>query len=341
MLGVKKKSTVLLTFAVFLHTSSSIVCFISLTTLIVAGIEVTTYKIFMTMALLVTLRLSTSPTFAAGINYLGEICSTLGRIQRFLELEESVYLENSYSSSKRPRSKTRSFLDLTDADLGKYLSSEDVSKISSDIRSGRTLHQYEAALPKAHVSGEAKADPDTHVTFENVTCHWSSGSKVSALKDIGMKISTKELVLINGPAGCGKSSLLSAILGELPPTEGKVSSHGKIAYVPQTPWIFTETLRENILFGQAYNPFRYQAVLNSCNLQKEADKLPEGDMTVIGSHGVELSGDLKARISLARAAYSDADIYLLDDPLFEVDGRVAEQVNELVNKLVNFLIKEY
>lgn len=323
---VRQKSAILSTFATFLHTSSIVACFISLTTLIITGVELSTYNIFMVLAFIRTIRLSASSTFAAGVNFIGATAGSLGRIQSFLELEETVYSEGSYSR-KRTRSKIRSFLDLTDAEMSEYLSNEDLTKISKDIKVGNTVPHYEPALIKQQ-SLDIADNPsgDLHVTFENVSCYWGSGNRSIALRNVTFRTTAKELTLINGPAGCGKSSLLAAILGELPPTEGQISSVGKIAYVPQTPWVFSDTLRENIVFGKQYNPFRYQAIVNACNLQKDIDKLSDGDLTLIGSNGFTLSQDQQARIGIARAAYSDADIYLLDDPLCAVEPRVAEQV---------------
>lgn len=323
---VRQKSAILSTFATFLHTSSIVACFISLTTLIITGVELNTYNIFMVLAFIRTIRLSASSKFAAGVNFIGAVTGSLARIQTFLELEESVQSEDTYSR-KRTRSKIRSFLDLTDAEMSVYLSAEDLTKISNDIKVGKNVPQYEPALIRHH-SLDIPDNPsnDIHVTFENVSCHWGGGNKSVALRNLTFRAATKELTLINGPAGCGKSSLLAAILGELPPTEGYISCVGKITYVPQMPWIFSSTLRENILFGKQYNPFRYQAIVNACNLQKDIDKLSDGDLTVVGNNGYGLTEGQKARVGIARAAYSDADIYLLDDPFCAVDARVAEQV---------------
>lgn len=280
----------------------------------------------MVLAFIRTIRLSASSKFAAGVNFIGAVTGSLGRIQTFLELEESVQSEDTYSR-KRTRSKIRSFLDLTDAEMSQYLSAEDLTKISNDIKIGKSVPQYEPALIRQQ-SLDIPDNPsnDVHVTFENVSCHWGGGNKSVALRNLTFRAATKELTLINGPAGCGKSSLLAAILGELPPTEGYISCVGKITYVPQIPWIFSNTLRENILFGKQYNPFRYQAIVNACNLQKDIDKLSDGDLTVVGNNSYGLTEDQKARVGIARAAYSDADIYLLDDPFGAVDARVAEQV---------------
>ncbi|EPY75990.1 multidrug resistance-associated protein 4 isoform 2, partial [Camelus ferus] len=126
-----------------------------------------------------------------------------------------------------------------------------------------------------------------------------------------------------------KSSLLSAVLGELPPSQGLVSVHGRIAYVSQQPWVFSGTVRSNILFGKKYEKERYEKVIKACALKKDLQLLEDGDLTVIGDRGTTLSGGQKARVNLARAVYQDADIYLLDDPLSAVDAEVSRHLFEL------------
>lgn len=103
----------------------------------------------------------------------------------------------------------------------------------------------------------------------------------------------------------------------------QVDVYGRIAYVSQTTWIQTGTIRENILFGSSMNDIRYQETLRRCSLVKDLELLPYGDLTEIGERGINLSGGQKQRIQLARALYKDADIYLLDDPFSAVDARTA------------------
>jgi len=110
-----------------------------------------------------------------------------------------------------------------------------------------------------------------------------------------------------------------------------VQVHGTIAYVPQTAWIQSGTLRDNILFGSAMDELRYQETLGRCSLVKDLQLLPYGDMTVIGERGVNLSGGQKQRVQLARALYQDADIYLLDDPFSAVDAQTATSLFTVCN----------
>ena len=148
------------------------------------------------------------------------------------------------------------------------------------------------------------------------------------LRDINIAISPGQLCIVVGKVGCGKSSFLSSILGELKKETGQVSLTGKVVYAAQQPWIKNATLKDNILFGAEFNEERYQEVLKACALLPDLDVLPGGDQTEIGEKGINLSGGQKARISLARAVYGCADVYLLDDPLSAVDVHVSKHIFE-------------
>ena len=136
-----------------------------------------------------------------------------------------------------------------------------------------------------------------------------------------------ELVLIIGPVGSGKSSLLCGLLGEVGMTAGRVAIGGKLAYVPQTAFIINATLRDNILFGAPYDPILYRQCLTACALDDDVAMLPAGDLTEIGERGINISGGQKQRISIARAAYAvDSSVVLLDDPLSAVDAHVSDHL---------------
>jgi ABC-type multidrug transport system fused ATPase/permease subunit len=144
----------------------------------------------------------------------------------------------------------------------------------------------------------------------------------------GFQIKHGEFVVIVGEIGSGKSSLLAALVGEMRRTNGMVTLGGKVAFCPQTAWIQNATVKDNILFGQEYDRDKYNQVIHDCALEQDIDMLPGGDLTEIGERGVTLSGGQKARINIARAAYSDVDIYLLDDPLSAVDAHVGRHLIE-------------
>uniref|UniRef100_A0A8C3AG31 Multidrug resistance-associated protein 1 n=1 Tax=Cyclopterus lumpus TaxID=8103 RepID=A0A8C3AG31_CYCLU len=138
------------------------------------------------------------------------------------------------------------------------------------------------------------------------------------------------LVAVVGHVGSGKSSLLSALLGEMDKLEGTVAVKGSVAYVPQQAWIQNATLKDNIMFGQERRQTWYQRVVEACALQPDLEILPAGDDTEIGEKGVNLSGGQKQRVSLARAVYCDRAVYLLDDPLSAVDAHVGKHIFEQV-----------
>jgi ATP-binding cassette subfamily C (CFTR/MRP) protein 4 len=155
--------------------------------------------------------------------------------------------------------------------------------------------------------------------------------KSAVLNDVSIEVSSGELVGIAGAAGSGKSTLLQVILKEVEPTKGFVDVEGAVWYAAQEAWIFSASVRQNILFGQEMNQDKYQKVIRVCALEDDLSLFPHGDQTLVGERGVMLSGGQKARISLARAVYRDADIYLLDDPLAAVDAHVAEHIfNECI-----------
>ncbi|XP_070201750.1 multidrug resistance-associated protein 1-like [Littorina saxatilis] len=146
------------------------------------------------------------------------------------------------------------------------------------------------------------------------------------LTDINLNIGEGQLVAVVGPVGCGKSSLISAMLGEMETVQGKVTSRGSIAYVPQQAWIQNATVRDNILFGKPYKKKNYDKVMDTCELERDLTILSAGDMTEIGEKGINLSGGQKQRVSVARAVYSESDVYLFDDPLSAVDSHVGKAI---------------
>ncbi|CAL1291845.1 unnamed protein product [Larinioides sclopetarius] len=176
-----------------------------------------------------------------------------------------------------------------------------------------------------------KHDPSEKdpVVIENGTFSWTK-EDAPALTNLNFRVKEGSLVAVVGQVGAGKSSLLSALLGDMVKWCGKVNVKGSVAYVPQQAWIQNATLRKNVLFTQTYDEKKYKSVLEACALAQDLEILPGGDMTEIGEKGINLSGGQKQRVSLARAVYSDADIYYLDDPLSAVDAHVGKHIFEQV-----------
>ncbi|XP_070201960.1 multidrug resistance-associated protein 1-like isoform X2 [Littorina saxatilis] len=164
------------------------------------------------------------------------------------------------------------------------------------------------------------------ICVEDGTFTWNDDQSSPALHNINLTIGEGRLVAVVGPVGCGKSSLISAMLGEMEKVKGAVVFKGSIAYVPQQAWILNATVRDNILFGKPFSRTRYRRIVEKCELERDLTILSDGDMTEIGEKGMNLSGGQKQRVSVARAAYSDSDVYLLDDPLSAVDSHVGKAI---------------
>ncbi|GFS16349.1 multidrug resistance-associated protein 4-like [Elysia marginata] len=201
-----------------------------------------------------------------------------------------------------------------------FLLLEELKKVSSD-------EHHHAHIGNGVNGNETMDKPKSGVKITNLVAKWSENNTTpNTLDDITLTVAPASLVAVIGPVGAGKTSLLMSILGELPAQAGTVRVKGKIAYVSQHPWIFSGSLRQNILFGQAFNKTRYDKIIRISALSRDLTILPKEDATLIGDRGVNLSGGQKARVSLARALYMDADIYLLDDPLAAVDTTVGKHI---------------
>lgn len=168
------------------------------------------------------------------------------------------------------------------------------------------------------------------VIVRNGTFSWDRNQDRLALKDIDFTAYKGELSCIVGRVGSGKSSLLQAILGDLYKSQGRAEVRGTIAYASQQTWILNATVKENIIFGYRYDSEFYERTIKACALLDDFAQLPDGDETVVGERGISLSGGQKARVSLARAVYARADIYLLDDVLSAVDSHVGKHIMEQV-----------
>ncbi|XP_004519652.1 multidrug resistance-associated protein 4 [Ceratitis capitata] len=174
---------------------------------------------------------------------------------------------------------------------------------------------------KANNNGDTNA-----IVLKQVNANWDLTKPQHTLQDISLKIKRGQLCAVIGPVGAGKSSLLQLLLAELPITDGEVVMHGELSYAAQEPWLFTGTVRNNILFGEPYDRKRYHEVTKCCALSTDFQQLSNGDKTIVGERGASLSGGQRARISLARAVYKPASIYLLDDPLSAVDAHVGRHL---------------
>ena len=164
------------------------------------------------------------------------------------------------------------------------------------------------------------------VTVREASFTWDKNEGNKVLENIRLIARKGELTCILGKVGSGKSSLLQAILGDLWKLQGEVVVRGRIAYVAQQPWIMNASVKENIIFGHRWDPQFYEQTVAACALSDDFKQLPDGDQTEVGERGISLSGGQKARVSLARAVYARADVYLLDDVLSAVDQHVGRHI---------------
>ena len=173
-------------------------------------------------------------------------------------------------------------------------------------------------------------DDFSHPVFtDHADFCWDDETKPT-LRGISMKVTEGSLVAVVGQVGSGKSSLLSALLGEMKRTRGAANLRGKVAYTSQQAWIQNNTLQGNITFGKRFNKDLYDRVVESCALKPDLEMLPAGDLTEIGEKGINLSGGQKQRVSIARSVYSNGSLYLLDDPLSAVDAHVGKHIFDRV-----------
>ncbi len=205
-------------------------------------------------------------------------------------------------------------------ELRKSATAEQLQKMRKSTSVGSKLDSLDGTN---HSSFDAEWGPDSYITLRDISCTIEAGS----------------LVGIVGTVGSGKSSFLSAVLGEMEAVDGakvyipreesaeEQKNSNFSSFCAQTPWVVNDTLRGNILFGRRYNRERYEKVIEACALLDDLAVLPAGDKTEIGEKGINLSGGQKARVSLARAMYSEeTKLLLLDDPLSAVDAHVGEHL---------------
>ena len=233
-------------------------------------------------------------------NMLADFAAALSRIQHLLEFEH--------------------------CDIHKYLHDSFSTNGCVDLQENKYKDGNATLFSEVSTRNGAQLGKDTNILLQNVVCSWYGDWKKLTLNHLCLSVSKGDLLFITGPVGCGKSSLLHAILQEIPLLKGHISSRGRLSWVGQQPWVFSGTIRENILFGEPFDLQRYHMILRACNLDTDMQRFPDADTTLVGERGIVLSGGQRARVGLARALYSDADIYLLDDPLSVLDSKVGYHI---------------
>ncbi|CAJ1947895.1 unnamed protein product [Cylindrotheca closterium] len=190
--------------------------------------------------------------------------------------------------------------------------------------------------------GERQAVPDgsggTILSLKNASFDWEvpaangnaladSKSSTVALHSITLSFDAGNLYCIMGKVGCGKSALIQALAGELYLQSGSIERNfSSLAYTAQDPWIMNGSIRDNIVMGKKWDKDWYQKVVDACGLRQDLQEFQNGDTTIVGDRGIQISGGQRARIGLARAFYRDAQVLLLDDPLSAIDSTLSRLI---------------
>ena len=310
---IRLRGAILSSFDALYFTNTPIAGFISVTVLLLTNNYLTAFQIFTLLSTLNVIKFSVSVSVGETLHLLADVKVSLDRIQNFLETNSSsVAIED--ATHKINYGCDSPTFDWRHAKKGNFNFPEFSNVFTSP---------EEIELSKSSCE---RNNSVSWISLKNVSCSWNKTDDLKTLQNISIEIGDKQLVAITGPVGCGKTSLLQAILGELPCDSGEITYSGSIAYVPQLPWVFSGTIRENITFGKSFETLRYQKILQACSLEKDLQQFSKGDFANIGQRGVSLSGGQRARICLARALYADARIFLLDDPFSAVDVQVGSHL---------------
>ncbi|KAI9345679.1 P-loop containing nucleoside triphosphate hydrolase protein [Obelidium mucronatum] len=295
----------------FYQTFSCIIELFAFGSFYLMGGVLTPSKVFTTVVLLQSLKWNMGFRFPMGLQFSIESLVSFRRIQKFLLLPE---------------------IESTTSNNGDHQAIHP-SKILTLQNASFTWPISPLAAPTD--TKQPKGDP----TFMQTDRATTAPAPRSILKDISLSLDKFQMTVLIGPVGSGKSSLLNAILREMECVAGSIQTapNTRIAYASQTPWILSGSIQENILFGSPLDAQKLTRVIKSCALTRDLEIFEHGLETLVGERGVTLSGGQKARLALARACYSDADLYLLDDPLSAVDAKVGRQ---LFNDCINGLLKD-
>ncbi len=287
------------------YTLAPMASLVSVITLVLTGQPITPASVSMLLSFMNVLRLCTIFYVGYGFLEIYEAFVSLGRIEEFLLLEDMsrISLDQATDDTSNGRTSVREM----------KRGFVDQQENMQDVSSGDKIKDL---------------DKPTILSVSRLTFKQINREDEFILRNVGFTTSLQSLTVITGPVGSGKSTLLSAIAGEVSDTSGTITCKGIVVYVPQTAWVFSGTIKENILFGKLYDELKYTQVIEACALMEDLKQFPDCDQTVVGERGEVLSGGQKARVSLARAVYADGDVYLLDDPLSAVDFKVGKQIFE-------------
>ncbi|CAH3108628.1 unnamed protein product, partial [Pocillopora meandrina] len=310
---ISKRTAIQSSIDALLYSATPLATLVSVIIMVLTGQTLTPANVFMLLSFMGVIKFSGMVNMTSGLMVTYDAYVSLGRIEEFLLLENLLQASES-DVSNEPQQKAKS--------TATYLSRS-------------YLKKEEENTEKVSLSRESRELGPTILCVSNLSYAKTHHEDEFILEDINFFAPSKSLTVITGPVGSGKSTLLSAIAGEIWNTIGTIDYQGSVIYLPQTAWVFSGTVKENILFGQPFEESKYEIIIDACALKEDFQRLPDGDQTVVGERGEVLSGGQQARVSLARAVYAEGDIYLLDDPLSAVDFKVGQHI---FNKCIKDLL---
>ncbi|PFX22990.1 Multidrug resistance-associated protein 4 [Stylophora pistillata] len=265
---ITKRTAIQSSLDALLYCATPLATLVSVITMVITGQTLTPANVFMLLSFMGFLRLGGMRHVIYGFLQTYDAYVSLERIEEFL------LLENVSAASEDDESKKR----------------QQKAESSSTKQSSCCSKKEAENMENVSLSSEGTELGPADLYVSNLTCAKSHHEDEFILQDINFVAPSKSLTVITGPVGSGKSTLLSAIAGEISGTSGTVFYRGSVIYLPQTAWVFSGTIKENILFGQPYEEFRYERIIDVCALKEDFQRLPDGDQTVVGEHGEVLSG---------------------------------------------------
>ncbi|KAI5635383.1 ABC transporter transmembrane region domain-containing protein [Phthorimaea operculella] len=325
----------------FIMFTTRICLFCSILAYVLVNNVISAKQVFVVTSFYNILRQTMTVFFPQGIAQVAEATISIRRLQNFMLYEDTSkpvpgLAEIQTSTVPKTKVEEREAIvtplespeEKEEAKEEKVQTSTQTKKEDEATGNGRALLAPLESGEEDNAELAANAADVRSVRLKHATAKWIVSHPENTLTDLSLTIKPGKLIAVIGPVGAGKSSLLHVLLKELPLQSGSVHVGGTVSYASQEPWLFAGSVRQNILFGQAMDRPRYNAVVRRCALDRDFQLFPHGDKTIVGERGVSLSGGQRARISLARAVYKRADIYLLDDPLSAVDAHVGRHLFE-------------
>ena len=291
------------------YTSVPMAMLVSIITLVLTDQPITPVNVFMLLSFINVARFNFCFHLPYSFLEAYDACVSIKRIEDFLLLEDLPGVRHDHATE------------------GTYNTERSASKLNRTPSDQHDINMM-CEVHGVVIDKEEHMAKPTSFIVSILTSKKTIRDEEFILQDVEFTTTSHSLTVITGPVGSGKSTLLSAIAGKGSCAAGTITWPPSLVYVPQIPWVFSGTIRQNILFGQPYDEAVYSRVVEACCLTEDFQAFPNGDQTVVGERGAVLSGGQRARISLARAVYVDADLYLLDDPLSAVDVKVGQQIFE-------------